>query len=126
MIVAGLTRPESTILRRNWPSDHLAPGSLQIGRKIALKPLFRERPAVAQQAQPDLPVHDDCAAAHGVPPAAPVSETGIASPTTAGAVCACARNPEPTPAMAKSTAASTVGELFRAARLPPPLSDGLD
>src|SRR6266852_3282013 len=33
--------------------------SLQVGREVALEPLLGERPAVAQQAQADLPAGDD-------------------------------------------------------------------
>src|SRR5262249_40273800 len=33
--------------------------ALEIGRKITLEPLLGERPAMAQQAQADLPVGDD-------------------------------------------------------------------
>jgi len=41
-------------------------GSPEIGREVALEPLLRERPAVAEQAQTHLPVGDDRAAARGI------------------------------------------------------------
>ena len=66
MIVAGFIRPESTIRARSWPSDDRAAGSLEIGREIALEALLRERPAVTEEAQADLAVGDDRAAARGI------------------------------------------------------------
>src|SRR4029453_7594143 len=41
-------------------------GALETGREIALKALLGERPAVAQQAQADLPTGDDGAAARRI------------------------------------------------------------
>src|SRR5205823_7270097 len=45
-------------------------GSPEIGREVALEPLLRKRPAVTEQAQTDLTVGDDRAAARGIAPGA--------------------------------------------------------
>jgi hypothetical protein len=62
----------------------------QIGSEVALEALIRKRPAVAEEAEPDLPVRDD-RAARATSPGDSVSGCGIASPTTAyGASTICA------------------------------------
>ena len=58
---AGIDDPEPELAL--GPSLPRAP---QIGREIALEPLLREGPAVAEQAQADLAVGDDGAAPRGI------------------------------------------------------------
>ena len=65
-MVAGLSRLESTIRSRSWPSDQRAPAPLRSGARCALEPLLRERPGVAEQAEADLAVGDDGAAARRI------------------------------------------------------------
>ena len=66
----------------------------QVGREVALEALLGKRPAVAQQAQPDLPVGDDRPPRAGSP-LAPVRDAGRLSLAAA------------LPAAASSTAAGS-------------------
>ena len=76
MMVCGLTRLASTILSRIWPRRQPGADARRSGREVALEALLRKRPAVAEQAQADLPVEHDLLARDAGSPAAPVRGDG--------------------------------------------------
>ena len=61
-MVSGLTRLGSTILQPDLALRQPRAGARKIRARGALEPLLREWPAVAQQAQADLPVQRRCSA----------------------------------------------------------------
>ena len=61
-MVAGLTRVESTIRSLNCPGDQRVPAPARSGASVPWNRSSGNGPAVAEQAEPDLPVGDDRAA----------------------------------------------------------------
>ena len=79
-MVSGLRRPASTIRSRNCPSDQRDPAPLRSGASVPWNRSSGNGPGVAEEAEPDLPVGHDGAAALRHRPCAPVSDAGMASP----------------------------------------------